>query len=75
MTLKCILTKNVPVVPTDLLKKRMKKNGSADIYAFINGVWQKIGFVHEWPKESENVDIKFKLPNPYIISLELRDKQ
>ena len=74
MTLKCILTKNVPVVPTDLLRKRMKKNGSADIDAFINGTWQKIGFVHEWPEKSANVSITFKLPNPYVILLDLKDK-
>ncbi len=67
--IKCIITSKIPVVPDDPLRYVQKKNKSADIYAFINGIWIKIGFAHIWPDKLSNPSIKFKLPNPYEIKL------
>lgn len=67
--LKCKVTSRIPVVPDDPLKYKLKKNGSSDIEAFIEGNWIKIGFVNVWPDKIHKPSIMFKTPNPYELTL------
>ena len=67
--IKCRITSNVPVVPDDLLRYKVKKNGGADIEAFIEDKWMKIGYTQIWPDKTTNPRIFFKVPNPYEIKL------
>ena len=67
--LKCIVKGNVPAVPGDLLRHKLKKNKSSDIEAFIEGKWIKIGFVPIWPENLSNPSITLKVPNPYVLNL------
>ena len=67
--LKCKVTSRIPVVPDDPLRYKLKKNGSSDIEAFIEGNWIKIGFVHVWPNKITKPSIKLKVPNPYVLKL------
>ena len=67
--LKCIVTARIPVVPGDLLRYKIKKNKSADIEAFMEGKWMKVGFVHVWPDKMTRPTIMLKVPNPYVLLL------
>ena len=70
----CTKTKNTPVVPSDKLRHKLKKNNSADIYAHIEGVWQKIGFVNEWPVHIKNPTITFRVPHPYQLRIRIQSR-
>ena len=67
--LKCIVTSRTPVVPDDPLRYKLKKNGSSDIEAFIEGKWMKIGFVNIWPHNITKPSITLKVPDPYVLTL------
>ena len=69
----CIVKNNkIPLVPDDLIKLKRKRNGSADVCAFINNNWIFIGYTPVCPLNVKNLTAKCVLPHPYNVKLMLK---